>query len=209
MRKMNGTPAAHALILAFLKGCMEIVLASASGRRRKLLSRLVRRFQVAPADVDERIGKREGFRAACVRLAVAKARKAAERHRGALVIGADTIAYLGKRNCRKTSDRRVAGGILCGLSGKTHSVVTGVAVLYPGGRMAKYSVFSRVKIKKLDGEAIARYLKTSDWKGRAGSYDASGKHAKLVVAGIKGEKENVAGLPLRRLRKILKKAKLA
>lgn len=187
---------------------MEIVLASASERRKKLLSRLVRRFRVAPADVDERIGKNESFRVACMRLATAKARKAAARHRGALVIGADTIAYLGKRNCRKTDDRCVAAGILRELSGKTHSVVTGIAVLYPKGQMAKYSVFSLVKMKRIGEKTIAKYLKTSDWKGRAGSYDASGKHAKLVVAGIQGEKENVAGLPLCRLRKIIKRAKL-
>jgi len=185
---------------------MEIVLASASLRRKRLLLRLVKRFEVAPANVDEEIGKSESFRAAAVRLAVLKARKTAKRKMGALVIGADTIAYLGKKNCRKTNERRVAARILRELSGKTHSVVTGVAVLHPGERMVKYSVLSRVRMKRLNEKTIARYLKTSDWKGRAGSYDASGKHAKLVVAGIVGEKENVAGLPLIRLRKLLKRA---
>ncbi len=188
---------------------MEIVLASASPRRKRLLSKLVRRFKVAPADADERIGKRESFRAACVRLAALKARKAAARHKGALVIGADTIAYLGKKNCRKTNSMQVAAGILRGLSGKTHAVVTGVAVLYPGGRIVKYSVLSRVRMKRLNEKTIAKYLKTSDWKGRAGSYDASGRHARLVVARIQGEKENVAGLPLCRLRRIIKRAKCA
>jgi septum formation protein len=184
---------------------MQIVLASASPRRERLLLKLVKRFKVAPANVDERMKRGESFSASAVRLAALKARKAAKKHKSALVIGADTIAYLGRRNCRKTNDKRVADGILRGLSGKTHSVVTGVAVLYPEGKMVKYSVLSRVRMKRMGKETIAKYLKTGDWKGRAGSYDASGKYAGLVVAGIMGERENVAGLPVARLRKLLKR----
>jgi len=175
-------------------------------RRKRILRRLVADFSVAPANVDERLRRGESFRAACVRLADVKARKAAEKRPNALVVGADTIAYLEKKNCRKTKSRRVAASILRTLSGKWHSVLTGVAIVFPSGKAVKYSVLSRVKMKRLDAGKIAGYLKTDDWRGRAGSYDASGKHAKMVIEKIVGERENVVGLPVRRLRKILEDA---
>jgi len=181
---------------------MEIVLASASGRRKRLLRSIVRKFSVAPADVNERIGKRESFPAAAMRLAVKKAQAVAKREEGAIVIGADTIAYLGKRNFRKTDDERVAKKALAFLSGKTHYVATGVAVIFPDGRIVKYAVKASVRMKALADSQLPPYIKSGEWKGRAGCYDISGKGARLVEC-IKGEKETVVGLPLKRLAKLL------
>lgn len=182
----------------------EIRLASASPRRKKLMSRLCRSFGIAPAHVDETIRKGESFAHACKRLARAKARAVAEKHPGAIIIGADTAAYLGKRNFRKTGNARAARSILLALSGKTHTVATGVCVVFPGGKEIAYCEKARVRMRKLDGKLLEWYMKTGEWKGRAGSYDVSDKGARLV-AGVKGEKETVVGLPLRRLRLILRK----
>jgi len=181
---------------------MEIVLASASGRRKKLLGKIVKRFSVKPADVSERIGKRESFPAAAVRLAVKKAQTVAKKEKGAIVIGADTVAYLGKKNFRKTGEERAARGVLSFLSGKTHYVVTGVAVIFPSGKTVKYAVKASVRIKNMTEGQLSSYVKSGEWKGRAGCYDVSGKGAKLVEC-IKGEKETVVGLPLKRLAKLL------
>ncbi|MCX8195395.1 MAG: Maf family protein [Candidatus Micrarchaeota archaeon] len=182
---------------------MGIVLASASPRRKRLLSRIVRQFKVENAKICERIHRGEPFPAAAIRLAQMKAEKVAKKHRGAVVIGADTIAYLGRRIFAKTKSRQVARRALSFLSGKTHFVATGVCVLFPSGRAVKYCEKAAVKMKRLDKRAIGNYLKTGEWRGRAGSYDISGK-GKGLVESVRGERETVVGLPLKRLKKILR-----
>ena len=185
---------------------MKIILASASPRRERLLARLARNFSVAPAHINESVRHGESFLRACVRLAEAKARNVSCKRQGAIVIGADTIAYQGKRIYRKTGSRRAARAILQELSGIAHYVITGVAVVYPDGKCVKYAVRAKVSMKKLAPNALECYLKGGEWKGRAGSYDVSGK-GKGLVEKITGEKETVIGLPLKRLRLILGKQK--
>ncbi|VVB99077.1 Septum formation protein Maf [uncultured archaeon] len=182
---------------------MDVVLASASPRRRKLLLKIAKRFRVSAANIDESIHSGEPFSKACVRLAEKKAEAVAAKEKGAVVIGADTIAYLGQRNFRKTDDGGKAKKILLFLRGKTHYVITGVCVIFPGGKKVKYSVKAAVRMKKYGEKGLASYLKSGEWKGRAGCYDISGRGKKLV-AGVRGEKETVIGLPLRKLRLVLK-----
>lgn len=181
---------------------MEIVLASGSPRRRRLLTGIVRKFSVRPAEVAERMLRAETFPAAAVRLAERKARAVAKRAKGAIAIGADTIAYSGKRMFRKTESEAAARKILRELSGKKHFVVTGVAVVFPDGKCVKYSVKASVRMKRLDGKLLEWYLRSGEWRGRAGCYDVSGKGRKLVES-VRGEKETVVGLPIKRLRKLL------
>ncbi|MFA6214303.1 MAG: Maf family protein [Candidatus Micrarchaeia archaeon] len=185
---------------------MQIILASASPRRERLLGKIVRGFSVAPAHIDERLRRGETFAAACKRLAEAKARAVAKRSTNAVVVGADTIAYRGKRIYRKTDSERAARRILLELSGKTHYVITGVAVVFPDGKCVKYCVRAAVSMKKLDGKLLDWYLESGEWRGRAGSYDVSGKGKKLVAA-VRGENETVVGLPLKKLALILEKEK--
>jgi septum formation protein len=182
---------------------MKTILASASPRRERLLRKLVSRFSVEPAHIDERLRRGESFARACVRLAAAKARAVAAKNPRAIVVGADTIAYLGKKIYRKTDDARVARKILLELSGKAHYVITGVAVIFPDGECVKYPVRASVRMKKLNEKTLARYLKSGEWKGRAGSYDVSGK-GRALVERVRGEKETVAGLPINGLRKVLR-----
>lgn len=163
---------------------------------------MVKKFSVKAASINERMHTGEPFASACVRLAEMKARKVAKKERNAVVVGADTIAYRGKKVYRKTENRQAAGKILQELSGRIHYVVTGVCVLYPEGRCMKYSVKASVRMKKLNSKMIDGYLKTGEWEGRAGSYDVSGKGRKLVER-VRGERETVVGLPLRRLGRIL------
>jgi len=183
---------------------MDVLLASASPRRKRLLARVVRKFSVVPAHIGERMRHGEGFSRACIRLARAKARAVAKKRPGAIVIGVDTVAYFGKMNCRKTGNAARARAVLRALSGKTHTVATGVCVLFPGGREVSYVERARVKMRQLTPELLEWYMESGEWKGRAGSYDVSGKGKRLVEK-ITGEKETVVGLPLLRLKLILKK----
>lgn len=184
-------------------GAMELVLASASPRRERLLKRIVKKFSVRIAKIDEKIGAGEAFQKAAERLAALKASAVADGK--SVVVGADTIAYLGKRNFRKTDDEKKAKRVLLFLRGKTHYVITGVAVLYPSGKCVKYSVKAAVKMKKFSDAQLASYLRSGEWKGRASSYDISGKGHALVQS-VRGEKETVVGLPLKRLKLILSTA---
>ncbi|MCX6772643.1 MAG: Maf family protein [Candidatus Micrarchaeota archaeon] len=182
---------------------MKLILASASPRRERLLKKLVKRFSVKAAHIDETIHAGEPFSRACVRLAEKKARKVFDKQ--SVVIGADTIAYFRKKNFRKTSDARKAESILLFLRGKTHYVITGVCVTFPSGKQVKYSVKAAVKMKNFSNSELVSYLKSGEWKGRAGCYDISGKGAKLVQS-VKGEKETVVGLPIKKLKNILSSA---
>lgn len=182
---------------------MAVVLASASPRRRRLLRRIVKRFSVRIAKIGEKIKAGESFSSACVRLAEMKARDVSDGK--SVVVGADTIAYLGKRNFRKTDDRKKARSVLLFLRGRTHCVITGVCILFPDGECVKYAVKSAVKMKKFVERELSSYLKSGEWKGRAGCYDVSGKGAALVES-VKGEKETVVGLPLKRLKLVLSTA---
>lgn len=184
---------------------MGIALASGSPRRKRLLGKIVRKFSVAQTNASEKIRAGESFPSAAVRLALLKAKKAAAKRKNAIVIGADTIAFRGKKIYRKTENAGAARRILLELSGKTHFVVTGVAVLFPNGKRTKYSVKAAVKMKDYGKKGLESYLKSGEWKGRAGCYDFSGRGRKLV-ASVKGEKETVVGLPLKRLRKLLARA---
>jgi septum formation protein len=184
---------------------MRLVLASASPRRKRLLLKITKKFSVEPANASERIGGQEGFPAAAKRLALKKALEVAKRNPGAVVVGADTVAYLGRRNFRKTEKLARARETLAFLSGKAHYVVTGVAVVFPGRKKpANYCVKAVVRMKKIEGRALCAYLKSGEWKGRAGCYDVSGK-GRALVASVRGEKETVVGLPLAKLRRLLSK----
>ena len=179
---------------------MKIVLASSSPRRKRLLRKLVRKFSVKASEVNERIGRNEGFARAAVRLAEAKARAAWKG--GELAIGADTIAYRGRKMFRKTESLEAARRILRQLEGSTHEVVTGVALVFPDGRCAKFAAKARVKMREWKEGELEGYLRGGEWKGRAGCYDVSGRGTVLVEK-VAGEKETVIGLPLVRLRRAL------
>ncbi|MCX6769828.1 MAG: Maf family protein [Candidatus Micrarchaeota archaeon] len=188
---------------------MKYVLASASPRRERLLKRVLQEFSVKAAKVDEMLRAGEGLASAAKRLACKKAEAVASKNPRAIVIGADTVAYLGKRNFRKTNSEKKAREILKFLSGKTHIVATGVCVIFPKGtgkRRVCYCEKARVRMKKLAPNQLKNYLKSGEWRGRAGSYDISGK-GRALVQGVKGERETVIGLPLKRLRKLLAPAK--
>jgi septum formation protein len=185
-----------------LEADMAIILASASPRRKRLLGKIAKTFRVVIAKTDERMKKGESFTRACVRLAREKARAVAAKNPSAVVIGADTVAYLGKRNFRKTEDAGKARGILRTLSGKTHTVATGVAVILPGSREIAYCEKARVGMMRLSPLVIEKYLKSGEWRGRAGSYDVSGK-GRALVAQVDGEIETVVGLPLKKLKMLL------
>lgn len=172
------------------------MLASASPRRLDLL----RQIGVAPdavigAELDETPKRDETPRQLAIRLAAEKAARVAEAEPGAYVLAADTVVALGRRVLPKVEDEAEGRRCLELLSGRAHRVLTGVAVVAPGGRRAERLVETRVYFKRLGPDEVRRYLETGEGQGKAGGYAIQG-HAGAFVTALQGSYSSVVGLPL-------------
>ena len=173
-----------------------LVLASASPRRLALLRQIgIEPAAVDPAEIDETPLKGELPRAHVQRLAQAKAAAVAARQPGAFVLAADTVVALGRRILPKAEDEATARRCLEQLSGRRHGVLGGVVVIAPGGRIGLRLVATAVRLKRLTGSEIDRYLESGEWQGKAGGYAIQGRAAAFIPA-INGSYSNVVGLPL-------------
>ena len=173
-----------------------LVLASGSPRRLELLRQIgIVPDQVDPADLDETPAKGELPAALVMRLAESKARAVAPRHPGAFILAADTIVACGRRILPKAEDEAAARRCLALLSGRRHRVISGVALMTPEGALSQRRVTSRVAFKRLSEDELAAYLRSGEWRGKAGGYAAQGRAA-AFIAWIAGSYSNVVGLPL-------------
>jgi len=187
-----------------------VVLASSSPRRRRLLRELGVGFSVRVPNVDESQLPGELPGPHVRRLALAKARAVARQlvpGCGArLVVGADTVVVLDGRILGKPRDARDAAGMLTRLSGRTHEVLTGVALVpVAGGRARTAVVRSRVEMKPFDVATVRRYVAGGEPLDKAGAYAVQG-HGRHLVARVTGSLTNVVGLPLERLGRLLREA---
>jgi septum formation protein len=172
-----------------------LVLASASPRRRDLLRRLGLDPALRPVDLDETPHGDEPPHDLVVRLAAAKAAAGADRGEGdEVVLAADTEVVLDGTVLGKPVDDADAAAMLRRLNGRTHEVVTGLAVRR--GAIARLAtVTTEVDFRHLTDDEIAWYVATGEPAGKAGGYALQGAGAALV-AGIAGSDTNVIGLPL-------------
>ena len=181
---------------------MKIILASASPRRKELLKQIVGSFRVVESGIDEALIKAASPRLFARKAAIMKAQAVAEKHKDSIVIGADTIVVLGKTILGKPKNKRAAIAMLKSLAGKTHQVITGIAVVFPGGRVASDVAVTRVKMKKVSDQEILDYVETGRPLDKAGGYGIQEIEA-IFIDKIDGDYDNVVGLPLRQLQKLL------
>ncbi len=173
-----------------------LVLGSASPRRLQLLAQVgVTPDLVDPADIDETVLKDETPRMLVKRLAVGKASAVAARHPDAFVLGADTIVAVGTRVLGKPVDETDARRMLKLLSGRNHKVLTGVAVIAPGGKTASRIVESRITFKRLTQDETDAFIASRDWDDAAGGYKIH-QRAGAFVTNLQGSFTGVVGLPL-------------
>ena len=173
----------------------ELLLASASPRRVELLALVgIAPDRIEPADIDETPLKDETPRRLAARLARAKAAAAAERAPGTVVLAADTVVAVGRRLLEKAADEAEAARFLRMLSGRNHRVFTGVAVA-AGGTIRHRVVEARVSFKVLSEAEIAGYVRSDEWRGKAGGYGVQGR-AGAFVTRIVGSYTAIVGLPL-------------
>ena len=176
-----------------------LVLASASPRRRDILELLGLSFRVLPVEVDESRSAGEAPDLYVVRVAEAKAvaaiRCLGEEAPAPFVLAADTAVVLGDRVLGKPRDDRDAVAMIMSLSGRSHHVVTGVAVARAeGGLLAGEAVSAVVRFRQLDEGMAARYVASGEGRDKAGSYAVQGLGAGLVSA-VEGPYHTVVGLP--------------
>ncbi|MGH2912825.1 MAG: Maf family protein [Solirubrobacteraceae bacterium] len=168
-----------------------LVLASASPQRRAILERVGARFTIRPANVDE-IGQGDPAEVAIAN-ALMKAR-AARLHEQETVLGVDTLVALHGVIYGKPVDRDAARDTLRALGGATHTVCSGLAVLRDEHEQVAVAR-TEVSFRELNDATIEWYLAKEEWRGRAGGYAIQGAGAALVRE-IRGDYENVVGLPL-------------
>lgn len=171
-----------------------VVLASASPRRRDLLSRLFEEFDVVGAEVDES-SETLPLEDRAAELASAKA--AAVWALEAIVIGADTIVGMGDIALGKPADEAGARTMLQRLSGRRHRVITGVAVRWPDGETA-FSDVAELEFRSLTEDEIGAYVATGEPMDKAGAYAIQGGAADFATA-VEGDVDTVIGLPLTQL----------
>jgi septum formation protein len=187
----------------------EIILASASPRRAALLQQIGLPFRLAPSALVENGGGSGGVREApearACRLARAKAEEVATRVGRGLVIGADTIVVCEGIEFGKPCDGAEAQSILLQLAGRTHRVITGVAVVEAQtGRAEGATAVTLVRMRAFAPEEAAAYVATGEPLDKAGAYAIQGRGAVLVEA-IEGDYSTVVGLPLPTLAVLLRR----
>ncbi|MDD6308362.1 MAG: Maf family protein [Clostridia bacterium] len=180
----------------------KLVLASASPRRLEILKEAGLSFTVRPVEIDEKMESYLSPRLAVQLLACKKAAAAAGKEKE-IIIGADTIVVDGHTILGKPADEAEAFTMLRQLSGKTHAVLTGVAVLRTAdGRMCSCCEETAVTFKALTDAEIEAYIATGEPMDKAGAYGIQGEGGKLVLK-TEGDFRNVVGLPLQALLQLL------
>lgn len=181
---------------------MNLILASASPRRRELLSLLRHPFTVRAADIDETMNRELDPADEVARVSRAKA-MAIPAGDEDVVIAADTIVVCDGQILGKPRDEADAARMLRSLSGRTHQVMTGLTVRR-GQTAESVTEITQVHFRPLSDGEIASYIRTGEPMDKAGAYGIQGGAA-LFARGIEGDYFNVVGLPVCRLGQILRR----
>ena len=179
----------------------KIILASASPRRKELLSLIVKDFEVVPSDADEQSIYTNDPRELVLALACLKARDIAGKYTDAVVIGADTVVYADRKILGKPRNRQEAFEFMKLLENNVHSVFTGVCVKGKDGEIIEVCE-TKVCFDHMTDKEIEEYLDTGEYADKAGGYGIQGTAAKFVKY-IEGCYNNVVGLPVNTVMRML------
>lgn len=191
---------------------MKWILASASPRRKELLSQIGLEFEIKVSDADENISESLLPDELVKRLSKIKATAVREElsagspEEETAIIGADTVVYLNGEILGKPKDEEDAFRMLRALSGATHSVFTGVTILLPGETIT-FANETKVTFDTLSDEEIRKYIASKEPMDKAGAYGIQGLGGAFVTS-IEGEYANVVGFPIGEFSHILRERKL-
>ena len=193
-----------------MKTAPDLILASASPRRRELLERLGLVLRIEPVDVDETPAPGEKARAYAQRLAAEKGDAALARlgqEAATLpILTADTVVVLGEDILGKPANQDEAAAMLRRLAGRRHEVMTAYRAHF-GGRMVERVVSTGVGFRSLDSAELRAYLDCGEWQGKAGAYAIQGPISAWIER-IEGSYTGIMGLPLFETRELLARARV-
>ncbi len=175
-----------------------MILASQSPRRRELLSLITRDFRIIPAKGEERLPDNITPKEAVLLLSRQKATEIYSEYKNEIIIAADTVVAIDGKILGKPADAEEAAAMLHLLSGRTHSVFTGVCIIYADGVEKSFAEETTVEFWQLSEQMIADYVKSGEPMDKAGAYGIQDAGA-LLVKRINGDYYNVMGLPVGRL----------
>lgn len=178
---------------------MDVILASASPRRKKLLSLIYKDFCVKVSDIRELVPRDLTVDKCPEYLARMKAENICKGYEKSLVIGCDTSVIIDGKILNKPRNTNDARTMMRLLSGRTHQVITGCCLCYMG-KVQSFSEITEVEFYPLTEEEIEQYIASKEPYDKAGGYGIQNKAA-LFVKGIKGDYYNVVGLPVSRLKR--------
>ncbi|WP_244833581.1 Maf-like protein [Clostridium sp. BJN0001] len=189
---------------------MKIILASASERRKELLKRIFNEFEIIESCFDERIVEFNGSVDEYVKkISFGKAEEVKKRFEDlndTIIISADTVVCVDNNILGKPRDKQEAFEMLKKLSGKKHSVYSGVTVMY-GDKVLSESVCTDVFFSNITDKEIMKYIDTGEPMDKAGAYGIQGKGG-LFVEKINGCYYNIVGLPINKLKTMIKSLKI-
>lgn len=180
-----------------------VILASASPRRQELLKLIFEDFDICPSGVEELLPENIATDKGPEYLAKLKAFDIAKKYPESLVIGADTSVIIENTVLGKPKSESDAKNMLTLLSGKTHKVITGCALVF-NGKSHCFSVSSSVKFYDLSEKEINDYILTGEPFDKAGAYGIQ-RYGALLVEKIDGDYFNIVGLPVASLKRELEK----
>ena len=185
-----------------MSGRIRLILASGSPRRLQLLGQIgIEPDRLMPVNIDESPKKNELPRNLARRLAREKAEaalallRAGPEPSSAVILAADTVVGVGRRCLPKAELIDEATSCLRLLSGRSHRVYTGLALVTAKGQIRQRLIETRVRFKRLSREDVESYLASGEWRGKAGGYAVQGLAGAFVVK-IVGSYSSVVGLPL-------------
>lgn len=181
------------------------ILASASPRRKELLKQIIKKFDIVPSGIDEKKIKARTPQETAVKTALAKALDVALKYDNSIVIGADTVVLLGGKVLGKPKSKKDAIKMLKELSGTTHKVITGLAIVDSKGfKVVTAHKTTKVIMRKVSDDMIAEYVESGSPMDKAGGYGIQEIEDKFIKR-INGDFNNVVGLPVKLLSKLLGK----
>lgn len=180
-----------------------MILASQSPRRKELLGFITSDFSVIPSQGEEIVPEGVSPKEAVVEIARQKAFMIFLKYKCETIIAADTVVAIDGEILGKPRDEAHAAEMLRKLSGRVHSVFTGVYVIFSDGSTESFAEETKVEFYKLTEREIADYIATGDPMDKAGAYGIQEKGA-ANVKGIVGDFYNVMGLPVGRLARVLR-----
>ena len=184
---------------------MKIILASASPRRRELLSKIGLEFEVIPSNYDEKLSDDIFSYEKIENLALNKAKDVAERTtEAAIIISADTVVVLDGKILGKPHSKQQAREMICALSGKTHEVITSIAMLNTKtDKTLIKSTSTKVTFREISPEEVEEYINSDEPYDKAGAYAAQGLAA-IFIEKIDGCFNNVVGISVFEVNRMLK-----